>query len=209
MGVDSFKNKKEIIMSLQEDMISLDDDVVWVKEKIRNVLMNCPELLYAIHNEKLESELFNSDGSLNTEGEWDRYFGENSNIRPYVFFPDTQDIEKNYIGYKVEFDNVVDRNAVEKYCQISFYIFVSKNDSIDKKTGIPRHDLLATILRRRFNWSNVFGTQCVLISSKETATDNNNYIERTILFEAKMLNSITRTKNGDVQVINKTGAFYD
>lgn len=44
---------------------------------------------------------------------------------------------------------------------------------MDKLTGIPRHDLIASIIRERFNWSNIFGMQTHLISSRESTTDNN------------------------------------
>lgn len=77
----NFLNKKELLSLLQEQLIAGDDDIIWAKEKVKQKLLQTPELLYALHNEELETELFNEDGTLNTEGEWDRYFGETSNIR--------------------------------------------------------------------------------------------------------------------------------
>ena len=72
-------------------------------------------------------------------------------------------------------------------------------------TGIPRHDLIASIIRERFNWSNIFGTQTHLISSKENITDNN-YLVRTLIFQTTDTNSITYTPLGEKTMsINKLG----
>lgn len=78
-----------------------------------------------------------------------------------------------------------------------------KANFLDKFTGIPRHDLIACIIRDRFNWSNIFGVQCNLVSSKEALTDNN-YISRTMVFELYDLNGIVRTSydNGVTDIIN-------
>ena len=200
----NFLNKKELLSLLQEQLIAGDDDIIWAKEKVKQKLLQTPELLYALHNEELETELFNEDGTLNTEGEWDRYFGETSNIRPYVLFPEVQDSVHNYVCYKVDFNNISSVNSIEKYCRLTFGIFVSDKDTIDKNTGIPRHDLIATILRRTFNWSNILGNQCVLRASEEAVTSND-FLTRNIVFEAKIPNSITETRNGNVRVINKIG----
>ena len=120
--------------------------------------MNCPELLYAIHNKELESELFDEDGNLNIDedgnltGEVDRYFGENSNIRPFLFIPETQDEVKNYVCYQTSYSDLVRYNDKEKNMIVTFTIFVNGKDSMDKLTGIPRHDLIASIIREKFAW---------------------------------------------------------
>ena len=91
-----------------------DDDNIVYKQKIKDALLSNPALLYALHEKDLESELFDEDGNINWEfdeetnkyrplGEWDRYFGGNSNIRPYLFIPDTQTDVKHYICYQVGF----------------------------------------------------------------------------------------------------------
>ena len=91
--------------------------------------MNCPELLYALHEEELESELFicneNNELILNIDqetgellGEVDRYFGENNNIRPYIFAPETQTSVKHYVCYQVMFDEVPRYNDTTIYKSI-------------------------------------------------------------------------------------------
>ena len=74
-------------------------------------------------------------------------------------------------------------------------------DRTDKLTGIPRHDLIASIIRERFNWSSIFGMQTHLISSKESVTDNN-YLVRTLIFQIVDTNGIVTTQNGKTSVTN-------
>ena len=75
---------------------------------------------------------------------------------------------------------------------------------MDKLTGIPRHDLLAAIIQEQINWTNIFGTQCMIISDQESTTDNN-YLVRTFMFQATVPNSITETRNGVSRTINNLG----
>ena len=207
------------ILTIKEDLLNKlrayadtpDDDNIRYKEKIHDALLNNVELLYALNNEELESELF--DGKeLNIDketgellGEVDRYFGDNSNIRPYLFIPETQTDVKHYVCYQVMFDELPRYQNMQKYTEITFNIFVNGKDRTDKLTGIPRHDLIASIIREKFNWSNIFGMQTHLISSKESVTDNN-YLVRTLIFQITDVNSITYTPLGEkASYINKLG----
>ena len=199
--------KEELLNKLRAYADTPDDDNIRYKEKIHDALLNNAELLYALNNEELESELF--DGKeLNIDketgellGEVDRYFGDNSNIRPYLFIPDTQTDVKHYVCYQVAFDELPRYSNIQKYTEITFNIFVNGKDRTDKLTGIPRHDLIASIIRERFNWSNIFGMQTHLISSKESVTDNN-YLVRTLIFQIVDTNGIVTTQNGKTSVTN-------
>lgn len=189
-----------------------DDESIQYKEKIKKTLLNCPELLYALHEKELESELFvcneNNESILNIDqetgellGEVDRYFGENNNIRPYLFMPETQTNVKHYVCYQVMFDEIPRYNDLQKYTQIIFTIFVDGKDREDELTGIPRHDLIASIIRDKFNWSNIFGTQTHIISAKESTTDNN-YLVRTIIFQLVDTNGIVDSFKGKTSIHN-------
>ena len=194
--------KEELLNKLRDYVGTPDDDNIRYKEKIHDALLNNAELLYALNNEELESELFDGN-ELNIDedtgellGEVDRYFGDNSNIRPYLFIPDTQTDVKHYVCYQVAFDGLPRYSNIQKYTEITFNIFVNGKDRTDKLTGIPRHDLIASIIRERFNWSSIFGMQTHLISSKESVTDNN-YLVRTLIFQVLDLNGIVNTPYGD------------
>ena len=209
---DFITTKEELLNKLRAYASTPDDDNIRYKEKIHDALLSNVELLYALNNEELESELFDEDENLRIDektgellGEVDRYFGDNSNIRPYLFIPDTQTDVKHYVCYQVAFDELPRYQNVQKYTEITFNIFVNGKDRTDKLTGIPRHDLIASIIREKFNWSNIFGMQTHLISSKESVTDNN-YLVRTLIFQITDVNSITYTPLGEKSsYINKLG----
>ena len=198
--------KNDLLNKLRAYKTTPDDENIQYKKKIEKALMLNPCLLYALNEKSLESELFDDDGNINWEwneeikeyeplGEWDRYFGGNSNIRPYLFIPDTQTEVKHYICYQVSFDEMPRYQDTLKYTNVTFTIFVHGNDRNDKLTGIPRHDLIASIIRERFNWSNIFGMQTHLISSKESTADNN-YLVRTLVFQVVDTNGIANTPYG-------------
>ena len=201
--------KEELLDKLRAYADNPDDDNIRYKEKIHDALLSNAELLYALNNEELESELFDEDDNLLIDeetgellGEVDRYFGDNSNIRPYLFIPDTQTDVKHYVCYQVAFDELPRYQNVQKYTEITFNIFVNGKDRTDKLTGIPRHDLIASIIREKFNWSNIFGMQTHLVSNKESITDND-YVVRTLIFQNTEVNSITVTPYGEMpNVIN-------
>ncbi len=208
----NISTKDELLNKLRNYTITPDDNNIRYKEKIRSILLNNAELLYALNNKDLESELFDDNGNLiidenyNLIGEVEKYFGDDSNIRPYLFLPNNQTEVKHYICYQVMFDEFPKNSNIQKYTEITFSIFVDRRDITDKLTGIPRHDLIASIIRETFNWSNIFGIQTHLISSKESTTDNN-YIVRTLVFQITDLNGITYTPGGRTNgmVINKLG----
>ena len=211
--VEKLVTKDDLLNKLCEYKTTPDDDVILYKQKIKNALLSNPCLLYALDDKTLESELFDKNGNINWEwnedtkqyeplGEWDRYFGSDSLIRPFLFIPDTQTTVKCYICYQVEFNEMPRYNNIEKYTLIIFNIFVHGDDRVDKLTGIPRHDLIASIIREKFNWSSIFGMQAKLISSKESTTDNN-YICRTLTFQVLDLNGIVNTPYGqETQIRN-------
>ena len=204
--------KNDLLNKLRAYKTTPDDENIQYKKKIEKALMLNPCLLYALNEKSLESELFDDDGNINWEwnedtkeyeplGEWDRYFGGTSNIRPYLFIPDTQTEVKHYICYQVSFDEMPRYQDTLKYTNVTFTIFVHGNDRNDKLTGIPRYDLIASIIRERFNWSNIFGMQTHLVSSKESTTDNN-YLVRTLVFQVVDTNGIHKTTDKKSSIMN-------
>lgn len=194
--------KQDLLQKLRDYSTTPDDNVLRFKAKIKDALLKCPELLYALNNKNLESELFNPDGTINAEydengniiplGEWDRYFGYN--IRPYIFIPETQVTTDNFLCYTVGFRHLVEGNAVNCYMQVVFTILCSSDPEqvVDSLTGQPRHDLIGSIIREIFNWSSIFDGKFVVSNNYEDVKDTN-YIARNILFEGVVTNGITTT----------------
>ena len=52
-------SKDDLLNKLRAYTLTSDDENIRYKEIIKNELLKLPELLYALHNEKLEPELFN------------------------------------------------------------------------------------------------------------------------------------------------------
>ena len=200
--------KEELLNKLRAYADTPDDDNIRIKKQIKDTFLNCPELLYAIHNKELESELFDEDGNLNIDedgnltGEVDRYFGENSNIRPFLFIPETQDEVKNYVCYQTSYSDLVRYNDKEKKLIVTFTIFVNGKDSIDKLTNIPRHDLIASIIREKFAWIGLEISTTTPFGDKESTTDNN-YLVRTLQYEVTLPNSICKTDGNTTYYNNK------
>ena len=200
--------KEELLNKLRAYADTPDDDNNRIKKQIKDTFLNCPELLYAIHNKELESELFDEDGNLNIDedgnltGEVDRYFGENSNIRPFLFIPETQDEVKNYVCYQTSYSDLVRYNDKEKKLIVTFTIFVNGKDSIDKLTNIPRHDLIASIIREKFAWIGLEISTTTPFGDKESTTDNN-YLVRTLQYEVTLPNSICKTDGNTTYYNNK------
>lgn len=194
--------RDELVSKLTAYAENPDDATIRCKEIIKDQLLHCPELLYLFHETAFEEELFDTDGNLNPDGDWDMYYGDHGNIRPYLYIPDTQTQIKHFLCYRVQFSEVPDYNRIEKYLEITFYIFVNGEDVIEPTTGLCRHDLMSSILREKFNWSNAFGTQCRVISDAENITDNY-FLTRTVTLQLNYLNSIVKTDlNGKTSVIN-------
>lgn len=199
----AFTNKQEMLSKLLAYRNTPDDDNIRYKQKIKTALKECPELLYCLHEKKFEKELFNEDGTFNDEGNIEKYFGATSNIRDFLSIPDVQTDAKSIICYQTYFNSEPKYNAMEKYAVIAFTIFVYSTDNSDPETGIARHDLLASIIREKFNWSNIFGATCEIISDKEGVSDTN-YVTRTITFRTTVTKSVVRTgKDGTTRYVNK------
>lgn len=201
-----FNTKDGLITKLTNFAENPDDDCIRCKEKIKNALLHCPELLYLFHEKEYEKELFNENGSLKLDGDWDCYYMDN--IRPYLYIPETQEKVKHYLCYRIMFNDEPLYNKTEKYLEIVFYIFVNGQDVIEPMTGLCRHDLIASMLREKFNWSNIFGTHCRITSNQENITDNY-FLTRTVTLECTALNSIVKTNpNNFTSVINRTVRAY-
>ena len=183
--VEKLVTKDDLLNKLCAYKTTPDDDVILYKQKIKNALLSNPCLLYALNDKKLESELFDKNGNINWE--WNE---------------DTQTTVKCYVCYQVGFRETVRYQPGLKETQVTFTIFSHGDDRMDKLTGIPRHDLVASILRERFAWSNIFGMQTHLVQNYESTVDNN-YVARTLVFELTDLNSKVQTPyGGQPQMMN-------
>lgn len=196
-----FSTKDEMLDNLRGYLSNPDDDTIRLKDKIKDMLLGCPKLLWALHSEDLEGELFDDDGNLNETGEWDSYYGDTSFIRPFLFIPETQDKVANYICYQLSTDENMRYNPEMKYLIISFTIIVHEKDSIDAETGIARHDLIASIIRELMAWSKIARVHAIPIYETESVTDSN-YITKVLRYQLALPNNLVVTE-GKTAFVNK------
>ena len=156
-----------------------NEDDIRYKEIIKQKLLEDDILIWLLNNKELEDE----------EAENDEYFGKN--IMPMFIIPPTQVDVQNFLCYEISFNDTAIYNPAIKYQEIIFYILCHEKNGIVEEIGAARQDLIAGILIDKFNGSNVFGNELKLISDKPSVTDNK-YTTRTLVFEQKSTNSLTK-----------------
>lgn len=169
---------------------NIDEDDVRFKEIIKKKLLNNKNIIHVLHNKDIEEH----------DGEVDDYYGVN--ILPYYLITPTQTDVENFICYEITFNKESSTNKIIKYGRITFYILCEQKNIVDKDTGIARHDLLAALIKREFNWSNCFGKVVECVSDVPSVVDNY-YACRTLIYEGEFPNDIAQTqKDGKVRIIN-------
>lgn len=164
--------KEEIIQHFREYKTKSDDDIIRWKEIIKEELLNNEYILFAINS---------STCSLDHP---DDFFG--THIRDSLVIPEMQLRPDNFVTYQVGFTNISLKNESRKYGEVIFNIFCSNADNREKYSGINRHDLLGSLIRETFTWSNKFGFHCKLESNKEDTLDSN-YARRKMIFSITAL----------------------
>lgn len=156
-----------------------NEDDIRYKEIIKQKLLEDDVLIWLLNNKELEDD----------EAENDEYFGKN--ILPEFIVPQIQSDVQNYICFEVSFDDTARYNPAIKYQEIIFYILCHEKNGVVEEIGAARKDLIAGILIDKFNGSNIFGNQLKLVSDKPSVTDNS-YSTRTLVFEQKATDSLTK-----------------
>lgn len=182
---------KEDKKRLLEFRKNLDSDDIRLKQEIKDRLLANRNILHVLNNDNLSTV----DATPND------YYGVN--ILPYFIIPDTQTEIQNFICYETAW-NQIPRNDVNKLQNIVFYILCERRGGIDKETALPRHDLLAALIEKEFNWEILSCGRIAQVSSKSSVTDNN-YITRTLTFECATDRNIVKTMGGKPSIINHGG----
>ena len=73
---------------------------------------------------------------------------------------------------------------------------VSHGDDAITDWGIPRHDLLAMIIKSEFDWTNVFGMHLSKIYDRGRVSEDG-YYYRELIYETTVPNNlVNKAKNG-------------
>ena len=162
------------------DVQKVNDDIVEIKRKIKQMLISDSDLLEALNNPEID--LDSPDEFLD------------KNIFGFVRIPQTQDTVRNFVCFTVDDIEEYRFNDHFKVQQIQF-VCICHLEDMKTDFGVDRHDLLGYIVRDIFNWSNEFGLQFKLIYNKESTIDSDYYC-RTLKFQRETTNSLNNaTRN--------------
>lgn len=154
------------------------DDVVRFKHEVMRELTSNADILKTLHNNNIEVNISNWD---NPNGDMYR----DVNIFDFMKLPSLQDEVFNYICFEVTTTNSYSSDFV-----ITNLFFRTVCHVSDMKTdwGIQRHDLLALIIKKEFDWSNIFGMTLNKISDVGKIGEDDFYY-REIVYESTIPNN--------------------
>lgn len=158
------------------------DHTVMYKHRIKDVLAHDEDLLRTLHYMPL----------IGTEDEvnGDKYL--NVCIFDYMKLSDLRTDVKNYICFEVE-EKHGNESTVELL--VTFRVVAHKDD-VDTDWGIPRMDLMASIINKDFAWSSPFGSSWK--KDREYAiVANNEYFVRDVSFIALIQNQEYHRMHGN------------
>lgn len=184
MSYDNNTYFKTEYPKLYEQLVGLrtnyDDLNIQFKQIVKQKIISDPRIIYVLHNDDLDCR--QPDDYLNV------------NVLSRVNLPEVQSRVKNYICFKVDLANDLDKHSRLARMLVTFQILCRDSDIVTE-FGIDRHDLLGYLLKDNFQYSNAFWTQSKCIYDQETLTDSH-YNGRLIKFEMTVPNNLLETKEG-------------
>lgn len=181
----SEKMKGILNRSIDEKNSSNLDDIFRYKYKIMQMLISNQDILHALHNDELSkgNEIINGD------------LYRNVCIFDFMKLPDNKTEVKNYVCFEVNdvssYDSLVNKRIV--------FRTVSHEDDYKTDWGISRHDLLASIIKNEFDWSNALGMHFEKESDNGYVT-NDGYYYREIIYKIVSPNN-TYNKLNNVRLL--------
>lgn len=178
----STKMQDIIKRSIDEKNNSNLDDIFRYKYKIMKMLTSNQDILHALHNDELcgKDEVINGD------------LYRDVCIFDFLKLPNLKDRVNNYICFEVNdsgYGSTIEKRIV--------FRTVSHKDDHKTDWGISRQDLIASIIKNEFDWSNVFGMHLEKISDVGLIADDEFYY-REIVYKTSAPNN----------VYNKINNFY-
>lgn len=160
--------------SIDEKNNSNLDDIFRYKYKIMNMLTSNQDILHALHNDELcgDEDVINGD------------LYRDVCIFDFLKLPDLKDKVNNYICFEVNdtsYGNMVEKRII--------FRTVSHKDDHKTDWSISRQDLLASIIKNEFDWSNAFGMHLEKERDEGLIADDNFYY-REIVYRVSAPNNI-------------------
>lgn len=167
------------------------DDIERYKYLIMKILTEDQDILNTLHNKDLEKKYTNDNGIINGDAYRD------VNIYSFLKIPDSQSTVKNFICFEVD-DVEIPRYSEVLIKKNIIFRTISHDDDYQTDWGVNRQDLLAMIIKSKFDWSNVFGMHLEKVYDKGRIAENG-YYYREFIFETTTLNNmVNKAKNSGV-----------
>ena len=155
------------------------DDIVRCKYKIMKLLTEDVDILNTLHNVDLGAiKPLNGDAYRNV------------NIFDFMKLPSNKDIVNNYICFEIN-----DNGRGSMTNKTIIFRCVSHISDVETDWGVARHDLLAAIVKNKFDWSNVLGMRLVKQSDNGLVTDDGYYYREIIYYQNDPLNTYQSMNN--------------
>ena len=161
------------------------DEITNIKYKIMKMLTSDGDILRTLHNTELEKYVptlydpkYMNDPKLDKQHNGDVYI--DTNVFNFLRIPDIASDVKTYIGFEVDDVEIPDFNTSRMTRNITFRTVSYKEES-KTKYGIRRQDLLALLIRNKFNWTNKFGLSVHTICNQGKLLESGYYYRDIIL----------------------------
>ena len=169
------------------------DDIDRYKYLIMKILTEDQDILNTLHNKDLEKKHTNENGIINGDAYRD------VNIFSILKIPDSHSTVKNFICFEVD-DIEVPKYSESLIKKNLIFRTISHDEDYKTDWGINRQDLLASIIKSKLDWSNIFGMHIEKVYDKGRIAENG-YYYREFIFE-------TTAPNNAYNKINNSGYTY-
>lgn len=150
------------------------DTISYYKELLLTDLKKDGDLLELLHNSSLS--LSRPDDFVNV------------NIFSFLRIPDPQSVIKNFLCFELDKATSISGNSFKTVYELTFRC-ITHVDDVETVWGMNRHDLLAAIIKDRYNYSNILGTQLSKTTDKGYIAENA-YYYRVVKFQTIQNNDL-------------------
>lgn len=174
------------------------DEIGNIKYKICKMLSSDGDILRTIHNKELEKYVptlydpkYMNNPELDMQHNGDVYI--NHNIFNFLRVPEITSEAKTYICFEVD-DIEIPNFQTSRMTRNIKIRTVSYKDESNTTCGIQRQDLLAMLIKNKFNWSNKFGLSVNTISNCGEILESGFYY-REMIFNMTTVNDTYNSIN--------------
>lgn len=167
---------------------ALDYNILY-KQRVANVLSKDEDMLRCLHT----NEFISTKNELNGEVYLNKY------LFTYLRLPDNKSSVKNYVCIETEENHGYNYDDKEIINMMVTIRCVVHKDDMKTDWGVNRADLMASIVKKDFDWSHAAGGLEFQKQQEYSGLANNEYYYRDIVYLIKVPNDEYYRLNADVK----------